>query len=194
MESSFLIMRDIAPPHGQKRMMTITFRAPALRDAGHLAELGRTSFCDAFAHLYSPENLKKFLDQAYSEAAVAADIVNPRRIYLVAEQADTMIGYCKLGLDMGFDIDLGPRRGMELKQLYLRGAQTGSGLGSAFMTWAIDEARARDYDDIILSVYSGNVAGQRFYARHGFCKVGETIFMVGDHKDDEYLFGLRVTA
>lgn len=171
----------------------ITYRTPNLGDAAALAEIGRTSFVDAFGHLYKASDLNAFLGQTYSLAALEADLANPQRLFRVAEEGGQMIGYCKLGFEMGFDIDLGNRRGMELKQLYLSGAKTGSGVGAALIDWALGEARARGYDDVILSVWSGNFGGQRFYARHGFEKVGDTIFMVGTHRDDEFLYGLKLT-
>ncbi len=168
----------------------IIFRTPTLADANKLAELGASSFVDAFGSLYSAVDLASFLDQAYSAEALTADLNNPNRLFRIAEEDGVMIGYCKLGLDCGFDYDLGGRKGMELKQLYLRSATTGKGVGSAFMTWALDEARTRQFDAVILSVYSGNIAGQRFYDRHGFTKWADTYFMVGAQRDDEYLYGL----
>ncbi len=172
--------------------MTITFRTPTQSDAAVLAALGRDSFVDAFAHLYSEKNLTTFLDATYSVDVLTSELASPRRVFRVAERDNVMIGYCKLGLEMGFDIDLGKRRGMELKQLYLLGSETGSGAGSALIAWAIEQGRARSFDDIVLSVWSGNVAAQRFYRRHGFEKIGDTVFLVGDHVDEEYLFGLSL--
>jgi diamine N-acetyltransferase len=171
----------------------IIFRTPTVADAQMLAELGAASFVDAFGTLYNATDLASFLDQAYSIEALTADLNNSNRLFRVAEDDGVMIGYCKLGLDYGFDYDLRGRKGMELKQLYLRGVTTGKGVGSRFMTWAIGEARKRHFDAVILSVYSGNLAGQRFYDRHGFTKWADTYFMVGAQRDEEYLYGLWLT-
>ena len=173
--------------------MKIIYRTPTLEDAHALAILGRTSFVEAFSHLYSPQDLDMFLSSAYALPAIQADLTDPNRLHLVAEESGQMLGFCKLGLDFNFDMDLGVRRGMELKQLYIRSARTGDGIGAALIEWAICEGKARRYNDIILSVWSGNHAGQRFYRRHGFEKVGDTFFMVGAQRDEEYLFGLRLT-
>ena len=170
----------------------IEYRPATPHDASALSELGRTSFVDAFGHLYSADNLNRFLDQTYSKPVIENDLANPLRLFRVAEQGGEMLGYCKLGLDVTLDHDAQGRRAMELKQLYLRGARTGSGIGAALMRWALDEANTRRFDDIILSVWSGNHDAQRFYRRHGFEKIGDTIFMVGDHCDEEYLMGLRL--
>jgi len=170
----------------------IDYRPAALNDAPALAELGHTSFVDAFGHLYSAENLNMFLEQAYSLSTVEAELANSARLFRIAERDGLMVGYCKIGFDITLEHDGKGRRVMELKQLYMRGNETGSGIGAALMTWALDEARARGFDDVILSVWSENYGAQRFYARHGFEKIGDTIFMVGNHRDEEHLMGLRL--
>lgn len=170
----------------------ILYRPAAPSDVPALAELGRTSFVDAFGHLYSAEDLGSFLEHAYSPELIEAEIANPARLYRVAERDGQLVGYCKIGFDITLEHDGKGRRVMELKQLYMRGNETGSGIGAALMTWALDEARARGFDDVILSVWSENYGAQRFYARHGFEKIGDTIFMVGNHRDEEHLMGLRL--
>jgi ribosomal protein S18 acetylase RimI-like enzyme len=56
------------------------------------------------------------------------------------------------------------------------------------MDWIMDHARARGADEVQLSVWSGNPGAQRFYARYGFSKVADIHFMVGSHRDEEFLF------
>ncbi|MFO1240301.1 MAG: GNAT family N-acetyltransferase [Sphingomonadaceae bacterium] len=170
----------------------INYRSAAAEDAPALADLGHASFVDAFGHLYSSENLNRFLEQTYSLSNIESELANPDRLFRIAERAGRMVGYCKLGFDATLDHDSKGRRVMELKQLYMLGDETGSGIGAELMTWALGEAHAREFDDIILSVWSENHAAQRFYARYGFEKIGDTIFMVGDHRDEEYLMGLRL--
>ncbi len=171
----------------------VLYRDVNADDTAALAALGRESFCDAFAHLYSAENLNLFLDRVYTSEAIAAEIANPQRLYRIAEMDGALVGYCKLALATGFEHDLGTRRVLDLSQLYMRGDMTGKGLGDTLTRWAIAEARARGYDDILLSVYSENYGAQRFYARHGFTKYADTFFMVGNHRDEEFLYRLALT-
>lgn len=168
----------------------IRYRAPTLADMLPLAELGRTSFVDAFAHLYSTEDLEQFLRESKSDDVVAGQLANPKFIFHIAERDGDMVGFCKLGLESSFTVDLGGRKAMELANLYLRGAETGGGVGSALLEWAISEARARDYDMIVLSVWQGNHAAQRFYRRYGFEWLMDTVFIVGKQVDQEFLFAL----
>jgi hypothetical protein len=43
-----------------------------------------------------------------------------------------------------------------------------------------------------LSVWSENLDAQRFYRRHGFDRVADVAFPVGDHVDIDHLFALRI--
>ena len=82
------------------------------------------------------------------------------------------------------------KRVIELKQLYTDPGLTGQGVGALLLDWARAEAFRRGADEIQLSVWNQNEGAQRFYARHGFAKVGDTTFRVGNHIDEEFVFAL----
>jgi diamine N-acetyltransferase len=168
----------------------IDYRTPSENDLSALSELGSSSFSDTFGHLYSAENLALFLAQTHGEAMVLAELRNPMRQYLVAHDAGKMVAYCKLGFDHSLPLDLPGRAVMELKQLYLRPSHFATGVAEHLMDWAIAAARSRAIDDIVLSVYSDNPRAQRFYQRYGFAHAKNCFFMVGEHRDDEYLYRL----
>ena len=168
------------------------YRTPTEADCSALSELGISSFVDAFGHLYSAENLKLFLAQTHSVEVVAQELLNPMRRYRIAEDAGRMIGYCKLGFDHSLPLELPGRAVMELKQLYLRSSHFGTGVAENFIEWAINTAHSQKMDDIVLSVYSDNPRAQKFYQRHGFEHAGNCFFMVGEHRDDEFLYRLKL--
>lgn len=166
---------------------------PALPgDAAALAALGRDSFVAAFGHMYRAEDLASFLDQTHAEAVVAREIANPKARYRLAERDGALAGYCKLGLDCGWPEHARGTHTIELKQLYTAAGATGGGIGAALMDWALAEARAEGADEVQLSVWSGNTGAQRFYHRHGFAKVADIHFWVGEQRDDEFLFARAI--
>lgn len=177
--------------------MDIEYRAVTAGDTDALAELGRDSFNDAFAHLYASENLNMFLEKIYAPASIEAEIANPDRLYRVAVMDGELVGYCKLSLQTSFTTEIGTslagRKIMDLSQLYIRSDVTGQNIGDALTQWALKEARVRQYDDILLSVYAENYRAHRFYARYGFTKYADTYFMVGNHRDEEFLYRLQLT-
>jgi ribosomal protein S18 acetylase RimI-like enzyme len=166
----------------------ILYRAPRRDEAAALATLGRDTFVETFGHLYRPEDLAAFLTSIYAEDSIARQLDSDRILYRLAEDAGQLVGYCKLGLDVSLDYDPGDKTVIELKQLYVFASHHGSGVGQALMDWTIAEAQARDADEILLSVYADNARGQGFYKRNGFRWIADTYFMVGNHRDEEYLF------
>ncbi len=166
----------------------ITYRAPRRDEAAAVAALGKDTFVETFGHLYRPEDLASFLSTSYAEEAVAAQIASDRYLFHVAEDNGKLVGYCKLGLDVSLDYDPGDKNVIELKQLYVFASHHGAGVGQALMDWALAQAAARKADEILLSVWAENVKGHRFYQRNGFRWIADTYFMVGSHRDEEFLF------
>jgi diamine N-acetyltransferase len=166
----------------------MTLRPAFPADVPAISCLATESFIAKFGPLYSAENLASHLADHLSETAVAAELVNPDRLYQLAERDGELVGYCKLGLSCGFPEHARGSNVLELKQLYTDPEATGLGIGGALMDWAMAEFAARGADEVQISVYSENEGAHRFYRRYGFEKVADITFVVGDHVDPEYLF------
>ncbi len=166
----------------------IAYREPRPDEATALAALARETFDEAFGHLYNAEDLAAFYAEWKTPEAFARWIADPRVHLQVAYERDVPIGYAMVGLDQSLDYDPAPRRAVELKQLYILSGHHGGGVAHRLMDWIVERAREADADEIVLSVYSDNPRGQAFYAKHGFAKVADTTFKVGEQIDKEYLF------
>lgn len=167
-------------------------RPPTAGDAAALAQLGAHSFTVKFGHLYKPNDLEAFLSQSHSEEKVAREIADPAMRIMLAERDGKLLGYCKLVMACGWPDHARGERTIELKQLYTAPDATGQGIGARLTDWALDEARRYGADEIQLSVYAENPGAQKFYSRHGFAKVADIHFMVGDQRDEEFLFARLV--
>ena len=172
--------------------MVIRLARPA--DVADLVAVSRSAFTEAFGHLYSPENLERFLAEWRSPERVAASIADPETRVAIAEDNGSILGYCITVYGKGFSERPAPRpaRPAYLGQLYCTQAATGRGIGAALIEDSLAEARRRACDAVQLSVWSENAGAQRFYARYGFQKVADIDFWVGDHRDDEYLLELTL--
>ena len=166
-------------------------RPATLDDTAPLAELGRSSFCAAFEHLYKPEDLAAFLEQVYSERAVAEEIADPSITHRLADEDGTLTGYIKMRAPSWYAEDSDAANPIALGQLYTDPARTGEGIGALLMDWSLGFAREEGHDAIQLSVWSENFGGQRFYQRYGFTKIKDIEFWVGEQCDHEFLFELR---
>jgi len=169
-------------------------RPASLSDAQNLAQLGRSSFCAAFEHLYRPQDLATFLEQAYSLEAVTAEIADPAITHRLAQDhADgPLTGFVKVKQPSGYQEHSDAANPLGLGQLYCDPARIGEGIGAALMDWALAEARTHQCGAIQLSVWSENYGAQRFYERYGFTKIADIGFWVGEQRDDEFLYELRM--
>lgn len=157
-------------------------------DAAALADLGQRSFVAKFGHMYSAEDLANFLAESHGEAKIAKEIADPTLRVMLAEADGKLLGFCKLVMACGWPEHARGGQVIELKQLYTDPEATGQGIGARLMDWALAVAGEHEADEIQLSVWSGNDGAQKFYARYGFAKVADIYFMVGEQRDEEFLF------
>jgi ribosomal protein S18 acetylase RimI-like enzyme len=169
-------------------------RPASLDDAAALAAFARDAFDTAFGHLYAPEDLATFFADYRSEAKYAAQIADPAVRVMLAEEAGAILAYALVAIGEHFEErpQPQPEKPLFLSQHYCAGGQTGRGLGTQLMQWVPDEARRHGADAIQLSVFSENFGAQKFYARCGFIHVADIDFWVGSHRDNEFLYELKL--
>jgi GNAT superfamily N-acetyltransferase len=161
-------------------------RRAALDDAPALAEIGARTFTETFAHLYPPEDLARFLAEAYSLPRTRADLRDPAKAAWLVEQDGAAVGYALAGPCALPHPEVTPACG-ELKRLYLVRSAQGAGLGGRLFNTAIDWLQRDGPRTIWIGVWSENHGARRFYGRQGFEKVGEYGFKVGNTVDLEFI-------
>ncbi len=167
-------------------------RPATIDDTLALGTFGRLAFVAAFGHCYATADLDPFLEQVYGEAGVSADLVDPlTRVQLAVDDAG-IAGFCKMKLSPGWPEYARGSNAVQLSQLYVDPARTGQAIGAKLMDWALDLARGHGADEVQLSVWSENFGGHRFYERYGFAKVADIDFWVTNHRDEEFLYALRL--
>ncbi|MGB3795240.1 MAG: GNAT family N-acetyltransferase [Alteraurantiacibacter sp.] len=169
-------------------------RPASLADAQNLSRLGNDSFCHAFGHLYRAQDLTLFLEETYSVEAVSAEIADPAITHCLAQdEGDSgLAGFIKVKQPSPYAEYSNAGNPLCLGQLYTDPARTGEGIGAALYEWCLDFAMQQGCDAIQLSVYSENPGAQRFYQRYGFAKIADIGFWVGQQRDDEFLYELRI--
>lgn len=168
-------------------MNDTVIRRATTEDAVALAELGATTFVEAFGQLYSPEDLQAFLDESHSVAAYAKVLANPDYALWIAEKGGRAIGYAQAGSCGLPHADVQPGDG-ELKRLYLLKGEQNGGVGRALFEQALAWLERDGPRPLWISVWSENLGAQRFYGRYGFEFAGEYDFIVGEQRDREFMF------
>ena len=155
-------------------------------DADALAAIGAETFKETFGHLYPAADMARFLAEAYSLERTRADLADPAKASWIVEAGGEVIGYALAGPCALPHREVTPDCG-ELKRIYLRTAWQGGGLGARLFAETIAWLQSGGPRTVWIGVWSENHGAQRFYVRHGFKKVGEYGFHVGDTVDHEYI-------
>ena len=148
-----------------------------------LSTFAAAEFTRVFGHLYERQHLDDHLVEKYSAAFFTAELARGCKI-LVALDDGKLIGYIKYG-PMGLPIEHEPDS-MEIHRLYVHPDQQGAGIGRKLAEKALSDMS--DDIDIYLGVWSENHQAQVFYQRFGFEKVGDYDYIVGPHRDHEFIF------
>lgn len=161
-------------------------RRATVDDAAILSRLAARTFTETFGHLYPPQDLQDFLDEAYAQDRQRVILSHPDYAVWLLEHDGEAIGHAAAGPCGLPHADVRPGDG-ELKRLYLVKAEQGCGWGSRLLETALDWLEREGPRTLWLGVWSENFGAQRFYARYGFGKVGEYLFPVGDTQDLEFI-------
>jgi ribosomal-protein-alanine N-acetyltransferase len=107
-----------------------------------------------------------FPEDAWSPEMFAAELAQPPggRLYLVAEQEDTVTGYAGMMFTGGSQADV--------VTLGVDPACWGRGTGTALLTALVAEAARRGCGEVLLEVREDNPRARQLYLRHGFAEIG----------------------
>jgi len=164
-----------------------TIRRATSGDAALLAEAGARMFAATFGPVNTPEDMDIYLRAAFGEAIQRAELMNPDRATLIAENVEgSLIGYATLALGTRAPGVDGDRPG-EIQRFYIDRRWHGRGLADLLMDACIDECDRWQCDVIWLAVWERNGRAISFYERHGFRRVGEKIFVLGHDEQNDYV-------
>jgi diamine N-acetyltransferase len=183
--------------------MIIHVRPATVADAPRLSQLGATTFREAFEGENTPEDMARYLAEAFTPDRQTAEITDLAGTVLLAEHRgrgtfeDTedaeLVGYAHLVSGPAPEAVRGPAP-LELKRLYVARAWHGQGVAQALMDAALDAARARGAETLWLGVWERNPRAVAFYAKYGFTRVGEHTFVLGADTQTDWLLARPLGA
>jgi|SRR5699024_5790751 len=166
--------------------MSLTIRRATADDAGTLSRLAERTFDETFGHLYPPEDLQAFFDDAYPVDKQRVILSHPDYAVWLLEDDGEAVGHAAAGPCGLPHPEVAPGDG-ELKRLYLLESHQGGGWGGRLFDTAMEWLQRDGPCPLWIGVWSENLGAQRFYARRGFEIVGEYIFPVGRARDREFI-------
>ncbi len=166
--------------------MALVIRRAGPADAQVLSALAARTFTETFAHLYPPDDLAFFLRDAYVVEKQSVILSHPDYAVWLLEDDGVAVGHAAAGPCGLPHADVRPGDG-ELKRLYVLAPHQNGGWGGRLFDEAERWLLREGPRTLWVGVWSENSGAQRFYARHGFEKVGTYEFPVGGVRDLEFI-------
>jgi molybdopterin-guanine dinucleotide biosynthesis protein A len=160
-----------------------------------LAGLAGRLFREAFAAENSPEDMRAYLAEHFTEDALRRLLVDPASHVLVLEDGATPVGWALLVSGRaaprepgasGHGVPSGPE--VEIRRFYVDLRLHGGDAAPALLASTLSRAREMGASAVWLAVWEHNRRAQAFYGKHGFRRVGAQAFQLGaDTQTDDVL-------
>ena len=169
----------------------ITIRIADPIDAELLANLGRSSFSEAFAAETAPEDMAQHLQKAFRIEDIAEQLKNDLSLFVIIEIGSVAAGYAYLHPGAPPDCVASPNP-IQLNRFYLRKKYYGRNVGNTLMKACLDFARARGFQSVWLSTWEFNHRASAFYKKWEFEIAGRAKFKVGSDIQNDNIFLRRI--
>lgn len=175
-------MSDLARDAGTD----IRIRLATAQDCAAIRTVASEAWAATYASTIAPHNQHAFLQQAYSDGALAQQLQRPGGRLVVAEVGQRVVAYAA-------SLERTPEAA-ELQSLYVLPEHQGQGVGSALLRHEMARLAERGIQVLLVSVLRENERARRFYEHHGFQAFSQDTAPVGDQQIVEVVYGRWVRS
>lgn len=158
----------------------------SLDDILDLQKIYRQTFFETFSEQNSEENMRIFLDKAYSEEKLKSEIEDKESETFIAVENQKILGVLKINTGNA-ETESGLENSLEIQRIYILKESKGLGIGTVLMNLAEKKARELGVSFIWLGVWEKNFPAQKFYTDKGFRRFSEHAFVLGDDIQTDFL-------
>lgn len=157
-----------------------------LDDIITLQHIATKTFADTFAAYNTPEDMAKYLQEAYALEKLSAELQTKHSHYYLFYKDEEIAGYFKLNWDTGQSEPKG-NTFLEIQCLYVDIPFKNNGIGKQMIDFSIEKAKQLGKTRLWLGVWEHNTKAIAFYKHLGFTRTGEHDFWVGDDCQTDYI-------
>ena len=150
-----------------------------INDIKALQQIGRQTFAETFAESNSPENMTKYLEEAYADEKLTEELNNPNSVFYFAKADNQVIGYLKLNFGVS-QTELKDNAALEIERIYVTKEYHGKKVGQLLYDKAINVAKDKMVNYVWLGVWEENKRAIQFYTKNGFMEFDKHIFVLGN--------------
>ncbi len=165
----------------------LNLRRATRDDAQVLAEFARQTFIDTYAEFNDAENMRQHCEIYFGEAQQAAEIARADCVFLLAYQAENLVGFAQVIARAQPNCVNSPTA-ICLYRYYVDKAWHGKGIAQALLDAALSTAREMGYQQVWLTAWEHNPRAIAFYRKAGFTEVGATGYPFGTEVQRDLVF------
>jgi len=176
----------------KEKTMSIQLKKGTLADLKTLQEISFETFSDTFAKQNSPENMKAYLDHAYTDKKLINELQTPHSTFFFLYKNKELAGYLKINTDDA-QTEAIANNALEIERLYIRMSHKRQGLGRYLIDQAIQMALEQGKDMVWLGVWEHNQPARAFYQTMGFVRQGQHSFFMGEDQQTDFIMVKQLT-
>lgn len=161
-------------------------RPCTLADLTTLQKISVETFIDTFAAQNTPEDMRLFLESAYTIEKLKAEMETSGTTFYFIYNHDQLAGYLKINQQTALTEQIG-KHSLEIERIYIRPEFKRKGLGKKLILYALHIAEVNTCSDVWLGVWEHNQNALAFYKALGFRKVGDHIFTLGNDPQTDWI-------
>lgn len=157
----------------------VSIEKARIDNSSTIASIGLVSVEQAHRDSCSAVDLQDYLHKHYNEAAIKAELSDPRNNYHIIYADGVPAGFSKIVFDEPHPA-IGEKHVAKLDRIYLLHQFQGLKLGLQLLQFNIDLAKSYGQSGIWLFTWIGNQKAIDFYMRAGFKIIGSHWFQVSE--------------
>lgn len=172
-------------------MQYIYLRKTTDTDLTNLQNIGKLTFSETFSSDNSEENLKAYLETAFSSEKVKSELSDENSEFYFAELNNEIIGYLKVNFGHS-QTEIINEKALEIERIYVLKEFHGKKVGQIFYEKAIELARELKVNFVWLGVWEQNLRAIRFYEKNGFKAFDKHVFKLGSDEQVDIMMKLTL--
>lgn len=160
-------------------LSTVKIEKVHVSELNHLFNISRQTFYDTFHAHNTASDIKKFLNDSFSDAQLTKEFNTPNSQFYFAKINNDIVGYLKLNFGKA-QTELQDNQSLEIERIYVLHAFQGKKIGQAFFEKTLKIAKEKNLKYIWLGVWEKNLKAIQFYTKNGFIIFDKHVFVLGN--------------
>jgi ribosomal protein S18 acetylase RimI-like enzyme len=157
----------------------IEIRKADAADAKLIRVLGAVTFFEAYFEQDDANDLANYIHESFDLEKIRAEIEDKNAVFFIIYFENHAVGYAKLRENSKAEC-IKTENSIELQRIYIVERVFGKGIGEQLLKHCLETAKAHGFETLWLGVWEKNKRAQKFYAKHGFKRVGELEYPYGE--------------